>query len=1008
MGGLWAVVVTDYIQFVILTIGVAVLFPIVFAHMGGLVTGFKIMAHDAPAGFFLPVHAPFSPMYIAAFYLLIVISYNGNWAFAQKFYSVRDERDAKKAGVLATVLKIVGPPLFLLPAMAARHLMPELMRPPNSPQYAYAALSLKYLPPGLLGLMIAAMFSATMSTLSGDFNVVASVLTEDLYRRLVNPVASDKKLMLVGRLSTLFAGLVTLLIGTILVETARTGLFEVMMTLFSLFVGPMLIPMLAGLLSRRVTWRGAGDGNTISTDLRILVRPPRSDIHPRLYFGPRDRSGLIARTHDSKLGALWDQLLSMANKSRNTGDIAEGGKIFQLLDARYLLPTLPGYFDFLNRGSDRLLYNSVDAYVTSDPAARSVAKSTLLEIARWDTWTPPWFEAHGQHTYYPAGELATSVAFAYDLLHGDLSGSERNFIRHALIERSIKPVYREYVLDNRIMANTSNWIGHTVGGAILALLAITDGNDDPELNTYLGGLLMKLEDHMAASYLSDGSYGEGISYQEFDLKTLTLALTALQRVYGIDYWNRTYVKDSLEYPLFTLAQPIQDSLDMGDTHPPSGYSLAAILQHSRDPLVRCYYDRFEHRSITDFLFPPSQIMAKPPGEPVSRVFDEKGNAVFRTGWDPDDAILLYRAGPTFNHNHADQGQFLLRAFGENLATEAGYTDYYKDPYYANYFSEAPGHNTILIDGNPASQEIADTAQFRALTSYPRITDSITTQSYDALGSELSSVSRGRLKSYTRRIVFLKPNYVVVYDDIVATKPQTRFDWLLHVEDRNGLELSPTGTVYRAEKAAMGVRTLQPATTNAEVEGGHLPVALFNPVAPKGIPTEPGILDIASRASGTSIRFLVLLTLGRIPKEIGALNSAVQSVSGEGCTGIHIGDTDVLFRRREDPFAQYEDWRTDARAWTSSGSLISGELVSSMKKAAQSVFQSDRPVNFASIDKGGETRLVISTKMPATVRFYTGFVPAPAPGVFYSKQDGTIRIQVGAGTTEFVFVRVAAR
>ncbi|HEY3836299.1 MAG TPA: sodium/solute symporter [Bryobacteraceae bacterium] len=260
MGGLWAVVVTDYVQFLILTIGVAVLFPVVFAHMGGMVAGFKLLAQDAPPGFFSPVSGPFSIWYVIAFYLLVIVSYNGNWAFAQKFYSVRDEREARKAGMLATVLKIVGPALFIFPAMAARHLMPELMTPPNSPQYTYAALSLKYLPPGLVGLMIAAMFSATMSTLSGDFNVVASVITEDLYRRLLNPHATQKRLIAVGRLATLFAGGVTLLIGVMLVGTAKTGLFEVMVTLFSLFVGPMLLPMLAGLVSRRVTWRGAAAG----------------------------------------------------------------------------------------------------------------------------------------------------------------------------------------------------------------------------------------------------------------------------------------------------------------------------------------------------------------------------------------------------------------------------------------------------------------------------------------------------------------------------------------------------------------------------------------------------------------------------------------------------------------------------------------------------------------------------------------------------------------------------
>jgi len=256
MGGLWAVVVTDYIQFIVLTLGVAVLFPLVFVKLGS----FSAFGQGAPAGFFAPVHAPFSLFYVFAFYLLIQLSYNGNWAFAQKFYSVRDERAARKAGLLAMALKILGPPLFILPAMAARTLMPELMVPPNSPQYTYAALALRFLPAGLMGLMIAAMFSATMSTLGADYNVMASVLTQDIYRRLFDRTASERRQVVVGRLATLLVGSITMGIGVYLVGTAAKGLFEIMVTLFGLFVGPMLIPMLAGLLSRRVTWRGAAAG----------------------------------------------------------------------------------------------------------------------------------------------------------------------------------------------------------------------------------------------------------------------------------------------------------------------------------------------------------------------------------------------------------------------------------------------------------------------------------------------------------------------------------------------------------------------------------------------------------------------------------------------------------------------------------------------------------------------------------------------------------------------------
>ncbi len=256
MGGLWAVVVTDFVQFIILTLGVVVLFPIVFSQFDSI----SAFTQSMSEGFFTPVNEPFSLIYVFAFYLLITLSYNGNWAFAQKFYSVKDERAARKAGMLAVALKIIGPPLFILPAMAARSLMPELMTPPNSPQYTYAALSLKYLPVGLMGLMVAAMFSATMSTLSGDYNVMASVITEDIYRRLFDKEASQKRLVLVGRIATLLIGISTIVIGISLIASARKGLFEVMVTVFGLFVGPMLIPMLAGLLSKKVTYRGAAAG----------------------------------------------------------------------------------------------------------------------------------------------------------------------------------------------------------------------------------------------------------------------------------------------------------------------------------------------------------------------------------------------------------------------------------------------------------------------------------------------------------------------------------------------------------------------------------------------------------------------------------------------------------------------------------------------------------------------------------------------------------------------------
>ncbi|MDQ3174460.1 MAG: DUF4962 domain-containing protein, partial [Acidobacteriota bacterium] len=347
----------------------------------------------------------------------------------------------------------------------------------------------------------------------------------------------------------------------------------------------------AGLWNAQLDGFTAG-GETVTTVVRLIVHPATKRGHPRLFFAAADRQKLIERSRDLKLAGLWAHLQTTAKNTRATGELAHGGEVFEMLDSEYLLPSLLAYFDVLTRARSRIAYNAFEAYVTDSEEARAAAKSAMLDVARWQSWQPPWFNAHGQHTYYPAGLLAADVALGYDLLYNDLTETERGQIRRALIEKSIIPTYKEYVVDNRVMANTSNWIAHTVGGALIAAASIAGDVQESEssgrFEIYLNGLLLKVEDHMASSFLADGSYGEGISYHEFDMETLGPALNALRRVFGIDYWKQTHVLDSLTYPLYTLAQPPSGSLDMGDTHPPAGHGIPALAYESKDSVMRWY------------------------------------------------------------------------------------------------------------------------------------------------------------------------------------------------------------------------------------------------------------------------------------------------------------------------------------------------------------------------------------------------------------------------------------
>ena len=249
IGGLWAVVITDMVQFVVLSVSLAIVVPLAVLKVGGL----RQVVTGSPAGFFRfinPGHPEIGWAYYAVFFLLILLSYNSTWSMVQRSYCVKDERAARKASTLAAVLTFLTPPLWILPSICARQLLPGLVA-----EESFVRLCVDILPAGFLGVVLAGMFSATMSTLSSDYNIFAGVITEDIYHRLINRRASERRRLYVGRLSLLAVGAVGVGIA-IYVESTKTGLFKWMAEAFGIALPPMAVPMIGGLFYRRTSARG--------------------------------------------------------------------------------------------------------------------------------------------------------------------------------------------------------------------------------------------------------------------------------------------------------------------------------------------------------------------------------------------------------------------------------------------------------------------------------------------------------------------------------------------------------------------------------------------------------------------------------------------------------------------------------------------------------------------------------------------------------------------------------
>jgi solute:Na+ symporter, SSS family len=255
VGGLWAVLMTDVLQFIVLSLAVTIVVPLILGH--DLVGGIGGFLGRAPEGFFSPVASDFTWIFLLCWAVMQSFSIGGEWGFVQRFLCVSSEKDARKSAWLFGILYLVSPLIWMLPPMVYR-----LINPDADPKEAYILACREVLPAGLVGLMLAAMFSATASMIDSQLNVFSGVLTRDFYKALFRKQSTEHHLVIIGRLFTVVLGLV--LIGISLAVPSMGGVENVVLSIGALLITPLMAPTVWGLLSRRIdskaVWLTAGIG----------------------------------------------------------------------------------------------------------------------------------------------------------------------------------------------------------------------------------------------------------------------------------------------------------------------------------------------------------------------------------------------------------------------------------------------------------------------------------------------------------------------------------------------------------------------------------------------------------------------------------------------------------------------------------------------------------------------------------------------------------------------------
>ncbi len=322
LGGLRGIILTDFFQFILAMIGtiLAAMYIVNLPEVGGLST---LLAHENVRDslnlvpdfnedrglFFSLLVIPLAVQWWASYYP--GSEPGGGGYVAQRMLAAKDEKNAIFATLFYNVAHYALRPWpWILIALASMVVFPDLASIqkafPNvdpsviNDDLAYPAM-ISFLPKGLLGLVIASLIAAFMSTISTHLNWGASYLTNDVYKRFVKPEASEKELVNMGRLAT-----VLLMIVSGIVALFMTNAKQVFGLIVLVGAGTGLIFIL-----RWFWWRINAYSEIAAMVISVLVALYFKAIHQKLGFEPLEgHVELIASVAITTIGWLAVTMLT--------------------------------------------------------------------------------------------------------------------------------------------------------------------------------------------------------------------------------------------------------------------------------------------------------------------------------------------------------------------------------------------------------------------------------------------------------------------------------------------------------------------------------------------------------------------------------------------------------------------------------------------------------------------------------------------------------------------------
>jgi hypothetical protein len=418
----------------------------------------------------------------------------------------------------------------------------------------------------------------------------------------------------------------------------------------------------------------------------------------------------------------------------------------------------------------------IGAALSDDPAFAEQAKRWALSLARWRFWLEPDYIYFDFGTSYPLQCLCT----AYDIAFESMTESERAEVREAIATLA-DGLYRNTISGHGSIYNDlrGNHTAVTLDGLGMAGCALLGEDERAPRWIALAERFMldAFNEHTSGAWLESPAYGTyGVS------EWLRLA-EVLRNVTGVSHFGHPFLRRFAEYQLHIADW---EGRNLGYNGGGAGeywnqWAFFAIAREWQDPRFQWLAHPTEEAPLaagygdTLWWVDPDLAAERPAQTGTGRHFADIGLSVWRSGWSDDATILLHHCGMKGQHKEQNMNQVTLYALGQRILPDgvgAGTAD----------------HNVVVIDDRIQNQWMAG-----ATLAY---------HCDERSGYSLGD-ARDAYPGWQRQVLFLRPDLVVLIDDIALGDAEHDVRFMLHP---NG-ETSAEGSLLTIRSGEMALQAM---------------------------------------------------------------------------------------------------------------------------------------------------------------------------------------------------------